>query len=161
MTDLSRRRFFTRKTIPEAETRLPWLAEPERFSDLCRQCGECVKACETKIIVNGDGGFPQVDFSIGECTFCYQCAESCPEPLFLAQQSAPWQAKAVIQDSCLAKSNVECRTCGEACDAMAITFLLEIGKVAQPNLNVDECNGCGACVSICPTTSINVSNITT
>ncbi|MCV6039462.1 ferredoxin-type protein NapF, partial [Escherichia coli] len=72
-----------------------------------------------------DGGFPSVDFSIDECTFCYQCANVCPEPLFLAETEQPWHAKAVISDSCLAKQNVECRSCGDMCDPMAIQFKLE------------------------------------
>ncbi|WP_394157039.1 ferredoxin-type protein NapF [Vibrio campbellii] len=160
MVDLSRRRLFARKTQPDNSVRLPWLAKPTQFTDDCTRCGKCVEACETKIITKSDGGFPAVDFSIDECTFCYQCAEACPEPLFLAEAEQPWQAKASINDSCLAKQHVECRSCGDMCDPMAIQFKLELGKVAQPNLDLDECNGCGACVSVCPTSSINVSNIT-
>lgn len=160
MVDLSRRRLFARKTHTDNAVRLPWLTRPEQFTDGCTRCGKCIDACETKIITKSDGGFPSVDFSIDECTFCYQCADVCPEPLFLAETEQPWQAKAVISDSCLAKQNVECRSCGDMCDPMAIQFKLELGKVAQPNLNLDECNGCGACVSVCPTSSINVSNIT-
>lgn len=160
MVDLSRRRLFARETQPDNSVCLPWLAKPTQFTDDCTRCGKCIEACETKIITKSDGGFPAVDFSIDECTFCYQCAEACPEPLFLAGAEQPWQAKASINDSCLAKQNVECRSCGDMCDPMAIQFKLELGQVAQPNLDLDECNGCGACVSVCPTSSINVSNIT-
>ncbi|MCQ8200603.1 4Fe-4S binding protein, partial [Vibrio parahaemolyticus] len=59
-----------------------------------------------------------------------------------------------------AKQNVECISCGDMCDPIEIQFKLELGKVAQHNLNLDECNGCGACDSVCPTSSINVSKIT-
>ncbi|MBA5761713.1 ferredoxin-type protein NapF [Vibrio sp. 404] len=158
MVDLSRRRLFTRKTASEDTLRLPWLNTPKFFTDLCTQCGECLKACETQIIVKGDGGFPQVDFTIDECTFCYQCADACPEPLFLSKQEAPWQAKASINEQCLAQRNVECRSCSEMCESVAIQFQLEVGRVAQPKLDTQLCNGCGACVSVCPTLSINVSN---
>ncbi len=159
MIDISRRRFFSRTRVDESAVRLPWLANPAQFTDLCTRCGKCADKCETKIITKGDGGFPSVDFNIDECTFCYQCADACPESLFLPKADAPWNAKATINDSCLAKQNVECRSCGDACETMAIRFKLEIGKVAQPNLDLDECNGCGACVSVCPTSSINVSNL--
>tara|TARA_Y100001960_G_scaffold222999_1_gene233340 strand:+ start:2699 stop:3046 length:348 start_codon:yes stop_codon:yes gene_type:complete len=114
--------------------------------------------CETKIISKGDGGFPTVDFQLDECTFCYQCADVCPEPIFLDKHEQPWNAKAAINTSCLAQQNVECRSCGDMCETMAINFKLEIGKVAQPVIELDECNGCGACVAVCPTSSINVSN---
>ncbi|OLQ94256.1 ferredoxin-type protein NapF [Vibrio ponticus] len=158
MVDLSRRRLFTRNVVRDDAVRLPWLSSPEQFTDLCTQCGECLKACETQIIIKGDGGFPRVDFTIDECTFCYQCAEACPESLFTDQQETPWQARAAINEQCLAQQNVECRSCGEMCDSMAIQFRLEVGRVAQPNLDSNLCNGCGACVAVCPTSSINVSN---
>lgn len=158
MVDLSKRRFFSRKKLEDNELYLPWLSQPTFFTDQCTRCGKCVDACETQIIVKGDGGFPQVDFSVDECTFCYQCADACPEPLFNPKTEQPWGAKATINEGCLAKQNVDCRTCGDMCEPMAITFKLEVGKVAQPILKLDECNGCGACVSVCPTSSINVSN---
>ncbi|KGY11628.1 ferredoxin [Vibrio tubiashii] len=159
MVNLSKRRLFSRQTLEINSVRLPWLVNSEQFTEICTRCEKCRDVCETNIIVNGDGGFPQVDFSKGECTFCYQCADICPEPLFGDKSDAPWNAKAVIEDGCLAKQNVECRSCGEMCETMAIQFKLEIGKVAQPNIQLDECTGCGACVAVCPVSSINVSNL--
>ncbi|MFB9214195.1 ferredoxin-type protein NapF [Vibrio sinaloensis] len=159
MVDLSKRSFFSRKQVDETNVRLPWIKSASEFTELCSRCGKCADNCETNIIIKGDGGFPTVDFSIDECTFCYQCAEICPEPIFLAQSEQPWNAKAAINNQCLAQQNVECRSCGDMCETMAIKFKLEIGKVAQPNIELDECNGCGACVSVCPTSSINVSNL--
>lgn len=159
MVDLAKRSFFSRNKIDDTAIKLPWLANSGVFTDLCTRCGKCAENCETNIIVKGDGGFPTVDFSIDECTFCYQCAEACPEPLFLPQSQQPWNAKASISASCLAINNVECRSCGDMCETMAIKFQLQIGKVAQPKIEFDECSGCGACVSVCPTSSINVSNL--
>ena len=158
MVDLTRRRLFSRKSAEEVSSLLPWVAATDSFTDDCTRCGKCVEACETHIIVNGDGGFPTVDFSRGECTFCYQCAEVCPEPIFLPKSESPWQAKAAIKESCLATQNVECRSCSDMCDPMAIEFKLQLNKVAQPVINLDGCNGCGACVSVCPTAAIHVSN---
>jgi len=158
--DIYRRRLFSRKTQSDRSSPLPWLSQPIRFTEDCTRCGKCIESCDTKIITKSDGGFPAVDFSIDECTFCYKCAEACPEPLFLTKEAPPWQVKANINDSCLTKQNVECRCCGDLCDSIAIKFKLELGKVAQPDVDLDECNGCGACVSVCPTSSINVSNIT-
>lgn len=158
MVDLAKRRLFSRTKVDESTIRLPWVADSTRFTDLCTRCGKCAEACETQIITKGDGGFPTVDFRVDECTFCYQCAAVCPEPIFLDKQAQPWNAKAAINTRCLAQQNVECRSCGDMCETMAIRFKLEVGKVAQPIIEFDDCNGCGACVAVCPTSSINVSN---
>lgn len=157
MVDLSKRRFFTR--TPKTTPLLPWLAEPDSFVDSCTRCNRCLPVCETQIIIQGDGGYPTVDFNLGECTFCYQCAAACPEPLFLAQTDSPWSIKAQINLSCLTQQNVECRSCADACEPEAIRFQLAIGKVAQPKVGLDDCTGCGACVAICPTKAINLSAI--
>lgn len=154
--NLSRRAFFTRRKTPTAPA-LPWLKEA-LFTDLCTQCGECAKHCPTQIIRPMDGGFPRVDFQLGECTFCYQCAEVCPEPLFLARTEPAWQAKAVIADTCLAHQNVDCRSCGDSCEPFAIRFKLAVGRVAQPQIDLNSCTGCGACLAICPTQAITIKN---
>ncbi|MCE7629310.1 ferredoxin-type protein NapF, partial [Vibrio fluvialis] len=73
MVDLSKRRLFARRAVDSSKVRLPWIANPAAFIDDCTRCGRCRDACEMSIIVNGDGGFPTVDFQIDECTFCYQC----------------------------------------------------------------------------------------
>ncbi|MGD8170604.1 ferredoxin-type protein NapF [Vibrio sp. TRT 21S02] len=159
MVDLLKRRLFSRNVKEDNSVRLPWLANGALFTEQCTRCEKCVDSCETKIIKQGDGGFPTVDFSVDECTFCYKCAEACPEPLFLSKTEQPWEAKAEITSNCLAKQNVECRSCGDMCETMAIRFKPQLGKVAQPILSLDECSGCGACVSVCPTSSINVSNV--
>lgn len=161
MVDLSKRHFFLRKSAVSSTPRLPWIAHPERFTDLCTRCGKCQEACKQQIIIIGDGGYPQVDFQHSECTFCYQCAAVCPEPIFLPQTEVPWQAKINISEACLAKKNIECRSCGETCETMAIQFQIQLGKVAQPILYLDDCNGCGACVSICPTSAISIKHLNT
>ncbi|MDN3702052.1 ferredoxin-type protein NapF [Vibrio artabrorum] len=157
MVDLTKRRLFSKQKVDSSQIRLPWINNSNSFTDDCTRCGKCITSCENAIIVVGDGGFPTVDFSIDECTFCYQCADVCPEPIFKPKQEVPWQAKAQISDKCLAQQNVECRSCGDMCEPMAIQFQLRVGSVALPEVTLDACNGCGACVAVCPTASIHVS----
>ncbi|GMQ48956.1 ferredoxin-type protein NapF [Vibrio sp. 10N] len=159
MVDIAKRLLFRRKAIDPTQIRLPWVNNLEQFTDICTRCGKCEEVCETGIIYKGDGGYPAINFTVDECTFCYKCAEICPEPIFNGIETQPWNAKAVINDTCLAHNNVECRSCGDSCETMAITFKLRAGGVALPQLELADCNGCGACVSPCPTSSISVSNV--
>ncbi|WP_341665555.1 ferredoxin-type protein NapF [Vibrio sp.] len=158
MVDLSKRHFFFQDKSEGALLDLPWLARPASFTDICTRCSKCLNACETQIIVLGDGGFPKVDFSRGECTFCHQCVDVCSEPLFRSTAEQAWAEKAVVNPTCLAKQNIECRSCSDSCESMAITFKTTLGKVAQPTLNAAACNTCGACVSVCPASSIEVKS---
>nr|WP_284676629.1 ferredoxin-type protein NapF [Vibrio sinus] len=140
----------------EQPQRLPWLKKPAAFTDNCTQCGLCIENCPTNVIEQGSGGFPTIDFSSGECTFCYQCAEVCPEPLFMPEQSTPWNVKAVIDQHCLAVQNIECRSCNDNCEPLAIQFTLQRSHAAIPAINTEQCTGCGACVNVCPTSSIRI-----
>lgn len=163
MVDLSKRRLFSRRSNQnqftfETGTRLPWAKVDTEFTDACTQCGECIKSCETQIIVKGVGGFPSIDFEKGECTFCKLCVNACPEDVFLTTNEAPWQITAKINESCLANKNVECRTCADECEPQAIRFSLSVGRVAQPKLDSAVCTGCGACLSVCPVSAISMTD---
>ncbi|WP_298440455.1 ferredoxin-type protein NapF [uncultured Ferrimonas sp.] len=155
MFDPSRRSLFARHRTPVSK-RLPWVVAEPDFLERCSRCNHCVNACETNIIVHADGGYPQVDFSRGECTFCGACAQACPEALFADTNTAPWPNHISISQQCLAQQNIECRSCGDQCQPMAIQFKLAVGAVAQPQLQQDSCNGCGACIAGCPTAAISM-----
>lgn len=137
--------------------RPPW-AQPEAgFQDSCDACGRCIKSCPESILVRGSGGLPHVDFSNGECTFCERCVSACPTgALARAEQAAPWTLKAVIAPNCLALNQVVCRLCEEHCAGAAIRFRLNVGGGAFPAIDSARCNGCGACVSVCPVDAVTV-----
>ncbi|MGI2259212.1 ferredoxin-type protein NapF [Shewanella sp. GXUN23E] len=150
MVDHSRRSIFSGKRITAQTAHLPWLISSESFFERCVRCSKCGDHCPTGIISPGDGGYPQVNFTRGECTFCYRCAEVCPEHLFKAQSSIPWVATITLSADCLPLHNIDCRACEESCDSGAIVFRPQLGRVAQPNIDTDLCNGCGACLALCP-----------
>jgi ferredoxin-type protein NapF len=160
--DLGRRALFRGRVrqIPGA-IRPPW-SRLDLFTSLCTRCNACIGACPEGILRAGDGGFPEVDFSVGECVFCGACAKACPEPVFLGPEShfgedtVPWDLVAVVNDSCLAARQVFCRSCGESCPRSAIQFSLSPGGRAHAQVDASSCNGCGACVSTCPAGSIHV-----
>jgi len=140
----------------EPVRRPPWAIDEALFVDRCTRCDRCIDACPTGILVRMDGGFPGVDFSRGECTFCGDCVSRC-EPQALVRggpDAAPWDMVAAIGPECLAMRGVECRVCGETCPERAIRFRPRLGGVAQPLLDSGSCTGCGACIGPCPARAI-------
>lgn len=158
MVDLSRRAFFRGRPRPKAEIRPPWALPEAAFIDRCTRCNDCLKACPTNILVSGDGGYPTVDFSAGECTFCADCVASCqPKALLRSDpEQAAWTYRAAIGESCLPYHGVECRVCGDFCDARAIRFAPRRGGNPLPEIAPETCTGCGACVATCPVAAISI-----
>lgn len=161
MVDLTRRNFFRGKKVSTpAAIRLPWVISEQTFIDNCTQCGDCLKSCEEKIIVKGDGGFPQIDFTKGECSFCQKCIDVCDQALFVDERQeskTAWQINIEIKNNCLAMNQVVCQSCQDSCETEAISFKYLQSTVPQPQIELDKCNGCGACVAICPQTAIAIT----
>ncbi|MCG9698310.1 ferredoxin-type protein NapF [Shewanella sp. Isolate11] len=149
-----RRNLFRRNN--KSAIRPPWSKTDIEFTDICTRCNKCIDNCETHILIRGDGGFPEVDFTIDECSFCQRCVEVCPEPLFNDVSQAPWSITAHINDTCLTHTGVWCQSCKDSCDSQAIKFTAAIGQAPKPMILNDLCTGCGACVSPCPNHSITI-----
>lgn len=159
----SRRRLFRGKLSPPTPSlRLPWVISEQHFIDNCSQCGDCISACETNIITKDDAGFPTINFSDNECTFCNKCHVSCQEPLFLDKKEVqnkdipPWPALLDINEQCLAKNQVYCQSCKDVCETNAIVFDFKSSSIPAPTVNLADCTQCGACVSTCPQDAISL-----
>ncbi|MGY4026374.1 ferredoxin-type protein NapF [Aeromonas rivuli] len=137
---------------------LPWSLPWPAFVADCSRCGDCLTACPEQIIIKGDGGFPELDFSRGECSFCGDCASACSEPLFRPTEQSPWDYIAHIAESCLANGQVYCQRCQDSCETRAIRFIPILGRVPTPSVDAALCTGCGACVADCPVDSIKVAS---
>ena len=159
-TTLSRRALLRGRITGIAPAiRPPWAAQEPEFLSLCSRCGDCEKACSESIIRSGDGGFPVIDFIKGECTFCADCVRSCKSGALSHSEASPWQLSPTIKDNCLALNRVVCRGCAEQCEQQAIRFRPAPGGVSRPELNIDQCNGCGACVGPCPVAAIELNSL--
>ncbi len=160
----SRRGLFRGEVKTKKALRLPWIISESDFIDKCTQCHKCIDVCETEIISRDRQGYPIIDFEKGECTFCTKCKEVCDQPLFFHRQSndeclfKPWILDLSITSTCLAKNNVVCQSCMDVCEPAAITFSYErdgeVCSIPQPQLTIDDCTQCGACITSCPQSAI-------
>jgi ferredoxin-type protein NapF len=157
---LSRRQFlrgdFKSRRHPQ---RPPWALVEERFIEQCTRCGACDPVCPTHILVV-IRGFPEVDFKLGECTFCAACLDACKAGALQRSSDTgsrtPWSITAHVGESCLPQRDVECRICGEYCAANAIRFSPRLGGPPVPEVRGELCTGCGACVAPCPAAAISI-----
>ncbi len=133
--------------------RPPWAAA--RFHDVCTRCDACLPACPERILVRGDGGFPEVDFQRGECTFCGDCVTACvPAALHRAGVDAPpWAHVARIGPDCLEARGVQCRACVDPCPHGAVSVR---PGATLPAVDAATCTGCGACVAPCPVAAVSI-----
>jgi len=164
--DHSRRAFFRRPSsqaglLPQ---RPPWALSESLFTDKCTRCHECISACGEEIIMIGDGGFPEIDFNRGECTFCEDCVVACePAALMKQEGNKAFYFNITLDDSCLAKQKTHCQSCKDVCDSRAISMpwptAITQGSIQTPEINLDDCISCGACVSICPSQSISINAV--
>lgn len=137
--------------------RPPWAVAEADFVAVCSRCGDCLGACPEKILEKGRGGFPVVNFGLGECSFCRDCVRACKSGALRGVKQAPWNLKASIAPSCLALKQVVCRSCGESCPTGAIRFRIAANAVARPELDAAACTGCGACVGPCPVAAVTIA----
>ena len=149
--DLIRGRFAN---VP-APVRPPWALPEARFVEACERCDDCARACPEQIIMRGRGGFPAIDFSRGECTFCGDCVDICKVDAFAGKDADPWHLKARVGPACLARSGIACRACEDSCTPRSIRFAVS-GRPRPPIIDPETCTGCGACVAPCPATAIFV-----
>ena len=145
--------------MASAPIRPPGAVNESRFVEGCTACDECIRSCPEGIIISGAAGYPEVDFRRGECIFCGDCASACPESVLIAGAEPPWLLDLHVKDNCLAAKRVVCQTCGDICDQSAIRFRPRIGDVATPEIQQEDCNGCGACVSACPEDALELKTV--
>lgn len=140
--------------------RPPGGQDEDAFIAGCLHCERCREVCPRTAIspANIEQGLlnvrtPRMDFKSGWCDFCEEieggprCIAVCPtHALKEVEVSEVILGKAILnRDWCLAAKGMGCHVCVDECNYDA----LKLGYDAVPVVNMDTCNGCGACEYVC------------
>jgi len=155
-TDISRRSFL-RGDLDHEQTAVmrPPGATGQSFETLCETCDACQRVCPEKVIAMDADGRPVLDFAQAYCTMCGKCAEACPTGALIAGMATVSNWRARIDETCWSMNGISCRMCQDTCPASAIRFHLRAGGLAEPEIDVDVCSGCGGCSMVCPTGAVS------
>jgi ferredoxin len=148
----------------DAPLRPPGAIRENKFTGLCLRCGNCIRACPSKIIHPDRGqsgvlGFlsPVVWYETDYCKKeCNACTTVCPsgalQRLSLERKNKYIIGKASVDTSLCLWGVSECHTCVPSCpyEAIKIQFNEEAYE-SFPGVDPAKCNGCGACEAVCPT----------
>jgi len=119
----------------------------------CKNCdGRCASVCEEGIIKIFEDGSPYIVFDGNGCNFCGDCVSACQYKVL--SEDRPAKIEMVVEintDRCIAWHGVMCFSCKEPCLESAIRF----EGLFKPTIDSSLCNGCGYCISICPSTAID------
>jgi ferredoxin-type protein NapF len=148
----------------DAPLRPPGAIREDEFTGLCLRCGNCIRACPSRIIQPDRGrsgvlGFlsPVLRYKSDYCKQdCNACTTACPsgalQRLSLEQKNSYIIGKASVDTSLCLWGVSECHACLAPCPYKAIKVRWnEEAYESFPGVDPAKCNGCGACEAVCPT----------
>jgi ferredoxin len=155
-----------------APLRPPGAIKENAFTGLCLRCGNCIRACPSKIIhpdkgLSGVLGFlsPVVRYERDYCKKeCNACTTVCPsgalQSLSLERKNKYVIGKASVDTSLCLWGVSECHACLKSCPYEAIKVQWnEEAYESFPGVDPAKCNGCGACEVICPTGNLKALKV--
>lgn len=139
------------KTAVAGNVLPPGALPAQDFEAACLRCGRCTAVCEQQAIEIDVNGRPFISGLSGWCDFSMDCVNVCPSGALLPVDAATVRlGTAVIDiDRCLAWNHFNaCRWCVRVCDDLQQAIWVD--EDMKPYIDTERCNGCGACVNICP-----------
>ena len=154
--------------------RPPGSIDEAAFKGACIRCGNCIRSCPSGVIEQSVDSqdvagllVPRLKFSGTDyCREdCNKCGHACPtgviRPLPLREKNRHVIGIARIDlPECLLTMDAECGVCMPRCPhgAIAEQFSRQ-SYTTTVKVIAEKCNGCGACVGICPAKVVTVEAV--
>ena len=142
--------------------RPPWSLNETEFLVTCEKCRSCGEICPRGVVyyyAEGSSfaaGTPYLDFKDDYCDYCGECVIACPSGALNFERGEKELGKASVnKNNCVSDAGTICRYCEESCPEAAIT----VEPFKYPKLDLDKCNGCGACISPCVGDAIDIKTL--
>lgn len=133
------------------------IAEPSLLLT-CTRCGDCAAACPRGAIrllpatAGAAAGTPYIDPAERACDLCGRCTAACQAGVLLTAADARqvrMGVAVVAPDLCWAHTGQVCDLCYQRCPFPDDALCMDAGK---PQVNPEQCTGCGLCVEACAAT---------
>ena len=180
--DISRRQFF--RLLPDrmfnpdkaagqpvgqqAVCRPPGASKNERvFLDTCGKCQACSRACPFDAILHlgpsfgAEEGTPFMNVGENPCRWCEDmpCIAACPTDAlrYNSENGIDPVAKVSLNmNACLNQQGILCDECAQVCPPGIKAIKM---KFRKPQLDPEQCVGCGLCVFYCAATPSAIRSI--
>jgi ferredoxin len=155
-----------------APLRPPGAITGDKFTGLCVRCGNCIRACPSRILHPDMGqagilGFLspviryETDYCLEECNACTKvCPSGALQTLNLEQKQKYVIGRARLDRALCLWGISDCNACVNACYFKAIKIVWDKEAYeSYPVVDPGKCNGCGACEVYCPTGTIKAIKV--
>jgi len=142
-----------KKEKKDVVVRPPYFQSEDSFYKGCFECTDtpCITFCEENIIVIKEDKTPVLDFKLGGCTYCDECAKVCPNDVLKVEYKKSINVKVEIDIMrCMSWHQTMCFSCKDPCLDDAIDFL----GMFRPSIDGEKCTNCGFCIGVCPSDAI-------
>ena len=137
----------------------PGALPTEVFRSTCNGCGKCVAVCPHNALRQNIFGQPYIDGLSGWCDLCMICANDCPTGALkpVDAKTTKLGLAVINRDRCIAWQSAGCRLCYEKC--ATLQKAISVDSDWRPAVDEKLCNGCGACVNVCPRADKSGGNV--
>jgi ferredoxin-type protein NapF len=137
--------------------RPPYNNDETLFHKECHNCdARCAAVCEEEIIKIAQDKTPYLSFQMSGCTFCDACADACEFGVLSLENQDGIDALFNISVSrCISWDGTMCFSCKDPCLENAIVFQ----GLFKPVIDESKCTACGFCISRCPTSAIEIEDV--